>query len=175
MATLSSLSNLARHFKADKSKDCGQKFNAWKQEQEASQPKLPSVKFKGDISFHKLSKESQANIDQLLGEFVVMAEVPLRLVEGKKFRTFCEGLNTKYQVPYIRKLKQSILQPMMQKSQDELIQKLSQCEFVSLTIDGWSSRRLLSMLGVIVNFMDTGGSLTAELLGIKVFKGKHTG
>ena len=51
---------------------------------------------------------------------------------------------------------------MMQKSQDELIQKLSQCEFVSLTIDGWSSRRLLSMLGVIVNFMDTGGSLTAD-------------
>ena len=31
------------------------------------------------------------------------------------------------------------------------------------------------MLGVIVNLMDTGVSLTAELLGIKVFKGKHTG
>ena len=174
MATLSSLSNLVRHFKAENFKDCVQKFNAWKQEQEASQPKLPSV-IKGDVAFHKLSKEAQANIDQLLGEFVVMAEVPLRLVEGKEFRTFCEGLNPKYHVPYIRKLKQSILQPMMQKSQDELAQKLSQCEFVSLTIDGWSSRRLLSMLGLIVNFMDTGGSLKAELLGIKVFKGKHTG
>ena len=31
------------------------------------------------------------------------------------------------------------------------------------------------MLGEIVNFMDTGGALNAELLGIKVFNGKHTG
>ena len=130
---------------------------------------------KGDVAFHKLSKEAQANSDQLVGEFVVIGEVPLRLVEGKEFRTFCEGLKPKYHVPYIRKLKQSILQPMMQKSQDELAQKLIQCEFVSLTIDCWSSRRLLSILCLIVNFMDTGGSLKAELLGIKVFKRKHTG
>ena len=43
--------------------------------------------------------------------------------------------------------------------------------FVSLTIDEWSSRRLFSMLGVIVNFMDTSGvKLKAELLGIKYLK-----
>ena len=45
----------------------------------------------------------------------------------------------------------------------------------SLTIDGWSSRRLLSMLGVIVNLMSTNAKLNAELLGIKIFKGSHTG
>lgn len=66
----------------------------------------------------------------------------------------------------------------MQKSHKELAHKLSQSDFVSLTIDGWSSRRLLSMLGVIVeqNFMDTsGGKLKVELLGIKIFKGSLTG
>ena len=130
---------------------------------------------KGYVAFNKLSKEAQASIDQLLGEFVVMAEVPLRLVEAKEFRTFCEGLNPKYNVLYTRKFKQSILQPMFQKSQDELAKKLSQCDFVSLTIDGWSNRRLLSMLGVIVNFINTEGSLKTELLGIRVFHGKHTG
>ena len=40
---------------------------------------------------------------------------------------------------------------MLEESQKELREKLVNCEFLSLTIDGWSSRRLLSMLGVIVN------------------------
>ena len=136
---------------------------------------FPKHSFQTFSTLNKLSKEAQGNIDQLLGEFVIMAEVPIRLIEGKEFRNFCQGLNPKYQVPYARKLKNSILQPLLQKSQDELAHKLSECDFVSLTIDGWSSRRLLSMLGVIVNFMDTGGALNAELLGIKVFNGKHTG
>ena len=63
---------------------------------------------------------------------------------------------------------------MLEDSQKELHEKLDQCEFVSLTIDGWSSRRLLSMLGVIVNFLSTNAKLNAELLGIKIFKGSHT-
>ena len=64
---------------------------------------------------------------------------------------------------------------MLEDSQKELRDNQDKCEFVSLTIDGWSSRRLLSMLGVIVNFTCIKGTLRAELLGIKVFKGSHTG
>ena len=142
-------------------------------EKERSQPKLSSV-VKGDISFDKLNKEAQTHLDTLLGNFIVFSEVPLRLVEGDEFRAFCNGLNPKYRVPYRRKLKNSILKPMLEDSQKELHEKLDQCEFVSLTIDGWSSRRLLSMLGVIVNFMSTNAKLNAELLGIKIFKGSHT-
>lgn len=92
MAPDTSLSNLTRHFEAAKSVECKQKYVLWKTEQEALQPKLKSV-FKGEVSFGKLSKETQASFDQLLGEFVVMAEGPLRLVEGKEFRAFYEGLN----------------------------------------------------------------------------------
>ena len=174
MAANHSLSNLIRHFHAEKSKGCKAEYEEWKQKTERLQPKLSSV-VRGDISFDKLTKEAQTHLDTLLGNFIVFSEVPLRLVEGDEFRAFCKGLNPKYRVPYRRKLKNSILKPMLEDSQKVLREKLDQCEFVSLTIDGWSSRRLLSMLGVIVNFMTANAKLTVELLGLRVFKGSHTG
>ena len=41
---------------------------------------------------------------------------------------------------------------------------------VSLTIDGWSSRRLLSMLSLVFNFVDVNGTLRSELLTISYLR-----
>ena len=157
MAAKHSPSNLIRHFQSEKSKGCKAKYEDWKKEIEKLQSKLPSV-LKGEISYDKLNKETQTHLDTLLDNFIVFSEVPLRLVENEEFRDFCKGLNPKYRVPYRRKLKDSILKPMLEDSQKELCERLHQSEFVSLTIDGWSSRRLLSMLGVIVNFTNVNGN-----------------
>ena len=97
------------------------------------------------------------------------------LMEIDEFRDFCKGLNPKYRVRYRRILKDSILESMLEDSQKELRERLYQCEFISLTIDGWSSRRSLSMLGVIVNFTNVNGKLSTGLLGFRLFKGNHTG
>lgn len=79
MSANHSLSNLIRHFHAEKSKGCKAKYNDWKNETERLQPKLSSV-FKGEVSFDKLNKEAQTRLDTLLGNFIVFSEAPLRLV-----------------------------------------------------------------------------------------------
>ena len=174
MAAKHSLSNLIRHFQSEKSKGCRTKYEEWKKERDKLQPKLPSV-VKGVFSFDKLNKETQTQLDTLLGNFVIFSEVPLRLMEIDEFRDFCKGPNPKYRVPYRCILKDSILKPMLEDSQKELRERLYQCKFVSLTIDGWSSRRSLSILGVIVNFTNVNGKLSTGLLGFRLFKGNHIG
>ena len=103
-----SLSNLIRHFYSNKSKPCREKYEEWKKEIQRLQPKLSSV-VRGEIRFGILTPDVQAHLDKLLGNFIVFSEVPLRLIEGEEFRSFCKGLNPKYNVPYTRKLKNLFL------------------------------------------------------------------
>ena len=172
MALPNSLHNLKRHFSSVvKHKGCKEKFSAWTKDRELVQPTLESV-VTGEV--RKLSSETQGKFDKLLAEFIVASEVPLHLVEIPEFRAFCNALDFKYQLPYRPKLKNSLLFPMLEDSNIELTQKLNKCIYVSLTIDGWSSRRLLSMLSLVVNFVDVDGTLRSELLTISYFKGRHT-
>ena len=85
--------------------------------------------------------------------------MPLHLVEIPEFRAFCNALNFKYQLPYRPKLKNSLLFPMLEDSNIDLTQILNKCIYVLFTIDGRSSRRILSMLSLAVNFVDVDGTL----------------
>ena len=173
MALPNSLQNLKRHFESvTKYKTCKDRYLTWKKERELLQPTIDAV-IRGETN--KMSSESQVKIDKLLAEFIIASEVPLRLVELTEFRNLLNALNSKYNVPYRPKLKKSLLTPMLKDSNDELSAQLDKCQYVALTIDGWSSRRQLSMLSLVVNFIDRNGILRSELLTLTFFKGKHTG
>ena len=120
-----------------------------------------------------MSCESEEKIDKLLAKFILASEVPLHLVELPEFRTLLNALNSRYQVPYIPKLKHLLLLPMLKDSNDDLFVRLDKCPYVALTIDGWTSRRKLSMISLVVYYIGENGALRNDLLNIRIFKGSQ--
>ncbi|KAI6658750.1 Zinc finger BED domain-containing protein 4-like [Oopsacas minuta] len=143
MALPNSLHNLKRHYESlTKYKTCKDRYLTWIKERELLQPALEAV-IKGETK--KMSSESQEKIDKLLAEFIIASELPLRLVELREFLNLLNELNARYKVPYRRKLKDSLLTPMLKDSRNELSSQLDKCPYASLTIDGWSSRGQLKI------------------------------
>ena len=171
MALPNSLHNLKRHFESiSRDKECKDKYICWKSEIESLQPPLETV-LSGEMK--RMSCESQEKIDKLLAKFILASEVPLHLVELPEFRTLLNALNSRYQVPYIPKLKHLLLLPMLKDSNDDLFVRLDKCPYVALTIDGWTSRRKLSMISLVVYYIGENGALRNDLLNIRIFKGSQ--
>ena len=82
-------------------------------------------------------------------------------------------LNTPYRL-YIYKLKNNILKTQRINGDALLREELEQSPYVTLTIDGWSTRRLLCMMGVIVYYYREMAT-KASVLSIELFRGPHTG
>ena len=121
----------------------------------------------------KLSKEKLSIIEDNLGDSIISAELPLTILDCPEFVIFCHSLNSDFTVPGKVKLKNSILQAEYIKSNEYLYDNLAHCNYVSLSLDGWSSRRMYSMFGIIVNYVDSQGVYKSDLLAIKLFKGLH--
>ncbi|KAI6654489.1 hypothetical protein LOD99_885 [Oopsacas minuta] len=116
MALPNSLHNLKRHFESlTKYKTCKGRYLTWIKERELLQPTLEAV-IKRETK--KISSESQEKIDKLLTEFIIASEVPLRLVELRESLNLLNELNARYKVPYRRKLKDSLLTPMLKDSRN---------------------------------------------------------
>ena len=181
MAVPYALTNLLRHFAAAKYHDCGEKYKAWKtQNQETKNRKtllVGSPTRKGKVQNKICScstKIDNKEIDEKLGDLFVFAELPFTFVKLGEFIKFCQSLNPAYTIPSIYKLKNNILKKKRFESDSYLRNELAHSPFVTITIDGWSTRRLVSMMGIIVHYHGETYA-KASVLSIALFRGPHTG
>ena len=102
---------------------------------------------------------------------MVDGEMPLCVIERSSFLLLVHSLNDRYAVPSSYKLRKIIF-GRVKESTLALEKLISSSSFVTLTIDGWSSRRRLSFIGIICHMMLEGGEMTAAL-HCHYFRGSH--
>ena len=142
MATSCALTNLLRHFSPIKYKECGAKFNTWKSRQD---PPVKKLRLKGEKELPSL-KQTVTDLNEKFGDFIISAEMPFTFLKIPEFITFCKGLNPNYVLPSIYKLKNNILKKKREIGDERLREELKLSNYVTLTIDGWSTRSLVSMM-----------------------------
>ena len=179
MAIPESLSNLKRHFTFKKYNDCKLKFIGWEAENAiVSKSHTDHKPFTGSVEYDnsRLPQNKDRPSDDVylkLANFVVSAEIPLSTVDCPEFLSFCQALNPQYTLPYSSTVKS--LMEKIKSSGDEAIQnELNLSQVVTLSIDGWSSPRLLSMIAVIVNYQTPNSIAKSELIGVELFRGDHS-
>lgn len=120
---------------------------------------------------HKRQKEiSSAIIDQL----IIHGNMPLSIVSQQWFASFMNVMDPKFAMPTRQTVTNQIA--VLYESQKALLQlKLLSAEWVSLTIDMWSDRRIRSFMGVTVHFVNSEMTFESCLLECASFEGSHTG
>ena len=74
-----------------------------------------------------------------------------------------------------RKIVRAHIQETFIKEKTKLKEILSCVRRVSLTIDGWTTDNHISLLGIIVNWIDDEWMLTEHILALEKLKGDHSG
>ena len=119
-------------------------------------------------------KQTVADLNDKFADFIISAEMPFTVVKIPEFIAFCKELNPNYALPSIYKLENNILRIKQDIGNERLREELKLSNYVIIAIDGWSTRCLLSMMGVIVHYQPE-IIPKANVLAIEFFKGAHTG
>ena len=124
----------------------------------------------------KVQRESKAPLPlptvDAIDERLVDDEMPLCVVERSSILLLVHSLNDRYAMPSSYKLRKTIF-GRVKESTLALEKLISSSRFVTLTIDGWSSRRKLSFIGIICHMMLEGGEMTEAALHCHYFRGSH--
>lgn len=119
---------------------------------------------------HKRQKEITAAI---IDDLILQGTMPISIVSQPWFASFMTVMDTKFVMPSRYKVNKLITKQF--ESQKSVLQsKLKSAEWVSLTIDMWSDRRMRSFLGITVHFVNSAMSFESYLLDCASFEGSHT-
>ncbi|XP_043218615.1 uncharacterized protein LOC122379974 isoform X2 [Amphibalanus amphitrite] len=122
------------------------------------------------------SKSKAEQTTQALIKFVASSHSPLAVVENAEFRAFVASLNESYKLPCRRTLRALTISSAeaVKKELKETLARLPPDQAVSLTMDLWTNRQLLSFLGITAHFVSEKHCLRADLLAFRRFYGAHT-
>ena len=164
--------NLLRHLRPKKPTDCSRADVEFTAKALLNQPTVKQVIKAQRESKAPLPLPTVAAIDERLVDWVVDGEIGLCVVERSSFLLLVHSLNDRYTVPSSYKLRKSIFGRVNESTQ-ALEKLISSSRFVTLTIDGWSSQRRLSFIGIICHMMLEGGGMTEAALHCHYFRGSH--
>ena len=99
--------------------------------------------------------------------------MPFTVVRMPKFIALCKALNPSYVLPSIYRLKNNVLGNKREIGDEVFCEELKLNNYVTITIDGWSTRSLVSMMGMIVHYQPE-IIPKANVLSIELFEGSHT-
>lgn len=125
--------------------------------------------------YHKNHHRQKELTKSLVNDLIIRGNMPIDIVQQDYFRDFFKVVDSKYKLPGRYKVGSTISERFQQQVA-VLKSKLSEAQFVSITLDLWSDRRMRSFMGMTVHFM-TPASMEFEsyLLDFSYFTGKHTG
>lgn len=116
----------------------------------------------------------QQNLNDALVLFVSCDLIPFSVVDSPYFRRLLEAANPSYQVPTRKYLVNKLLQEKYDEVKANIKSRLENAEWVSVTLDIWSSRQMRSYIGVTGHFIGD-WKLHNVVLSCKRFHGRHTG
>jgi hypothetical protein len=110
--------------------------------------------------------------DMVVKDFIIGLDLPLSITEKPVFIRAMTIVDSKFNIPSRR----SITSNNIPKLHDQIINKLkiacSSAEFVSLTFDGWTDRRMRAFYAVTMHYIDQVGQLKSHLLAFNPLSGK---
>ncbi|CAH1106445.1 unnamed protein product [Psylliodes chrysocephalus] len=95
-----------------------------------------------------------------------------RTSEHQGMQRFVQALNNKYQLPNRETLKTSLVPNYYSKLKNKLSMELSDCNFVSITTDMWTSASNEGILAVTCHYIQE-GKLVSPLLRVMKIEGSH--
>jgi len=126
-------------------------------------------------SFYHSSHHRQKELsDAVISHLVIAGNLPLNLVEQPYFKEFMKVVDQKYNPPTRYNVNRAV-NKKFQLKRALLHSKLQEAQYVTLTLDMWSDRRMRSFMGITVHFLSTDMKLQSFLLDFKHFSERHTG
>lgn len=117
---------------------------------------------------------SELTTEYIIKFLIIMCSLPYRLVETAGFRRFMDLICPKWQ-SVNRYAVQKGIKELKEKVTTKIKTMLNKAEYISLTVDLWSDRRLRTFLGVTAHFIDSNFKLISIVLSLKEFLSSHTG
>lgn len=143
------------------------------------EPQQPSISQFLDtrVGRYSMSHPQQKAISNaILSDLIIDCNFPLSIVENKSFRHFLAVLDSKY-TPVCRRTLTTKTESLAEERRSKLKTQLSNTDYVSVTVDIWSDRKMREFLGVTVHCMERDAErvqLKTNLLACNRFKGSHT-
>lgn len=143
------------------------------------EPQQPSISQFLDtrVGRYSMSHPQQKAISNaILSDLIIDCNFPLSIVENKSFRHFLAVLDSKY-TPVCRRTLTTKTESLAEERRSKLKTQLSNTDYVSVTVDIWSDRKMRGFLGVTVHCMERDAErvqLKTNLLACNRFKGSHT-
>lgn len=143
------------------------------------EPQQPSISQFLDtrVGRYSMSHPQQKAISNaILSDLIIDCNFPLSIVENKSFRHFLAVLDSKY-TPVCRRTLTTKTESLAEERRSKLKTQLSNTDYVSVTVDIWSDRKMRGFLGVTVHWMERDAErvqLKTNLLACNRFKGSHT-
>ena len=122
---------------------------------------------------YKRGSQRDRDITDALTRFVAKDMRPIALIEGEGFSDFVRALDPSYEIPS-RKHIMSKLSDLYAVLRGNVESKLREAQFVSVTLDFWTSHATESYLGVTVHLISADWVLKTYILQTRNVKGHHT-
>ncbi|CAF3334021.1 unnamed protein product [Rotaria sp. Silwood2] len=106
---------------------------------------------------------------------IVGLDLPLSITEKPAFIQAMKTVDPKFRVPSRRSITSDYLPKLHEQITKRLKNVCSSTDFLSLTFDGWTDRRMRAFYAVTMHYIDRMGQLKAHLLAFNPLSGSHTG
>lgn len=140
-----------------------------------NQPSISQFIESSPVSLYTCNHPQQRAItNSILLDLIGNCNMPLSIVEHQSFQHFLSIMDNKYS-PVSRRTVTSKLDSLVADRQIKLKSELAKADYVSVTVDIWSDRRMRGFLGVTAHCINIEDELKSQLLACNRFKGSHTG
>lgn len=125
-------------------------------------------------SKYSLSHPRQVELTRMVfHDFVIGLDFPLSITEKPAFVRAMATVDPRFRIPSRR----SISTVHLPRANDQILVKLknicSSTQFVSLTFDGWTDRRMRAFYAITMHYIDRTGQLKAHLLAFNPLTGMN--
>ena len=123
------------------------------------QPTLTQARMGGPVVTHTFN---QKRLDRRCVRWIIIAEMPFRVVDQEDFRDFIRDLNPKYKLPNRHKVAAAVLELYVEEKAK--IKSVIEGLRVSITTDTWTSIQMINYMVITAHFLDTNWGLHKRIL-----------
>ncbi|CAF1468433.1 unnamed protein product [Adineta steineri] len=150
--TLKTTSNFVKHMKNKHQHMYGE----WKNTQVSSskendQPKINNIFSPDSEKYSTANKRQQQLTNSIIQNLIINMSLPLSIVDNASFKHFMNDVDPKYKLINRRDITRSYLPVLHKKCVSKLQDICARSNYISLTLDIWSDRRLRSYFGITLH------------------------
>ncbi|CAF1559875.1 unnamed protein product [Rotaria magnacalcarata] len=154
-------------------------FDKWKSKQdqvvqETNQPKITIAYNRDNEKYSTSNKRQQLLNNSIIRNLIVNMSLPFSIVDNQSFKHFMLDVDPKYNMINRRDITRNFL-PAMHKSCIKKLQEVcNRSNYISLTLDVWSDRRMRSYFGITLHAI-VDDHYKTYLLSFERLTGKYSG